>query len=99
MIEPEVVRQVRELTERGWGAKKIAQELGIARNTVRRYVRGGAEAEKQVRPGARKLDEDRRAEAKQLFVSVAERQRDGRSPRALPARRGRQRVYCAARRR
>jgi predicted transcriptional regulator len=53
MIEPEVVRQVRELTERGWGAKRIAQELGIARNTVRRYVRGGPEAERQVRPGRR----------------------------------------------
>ena len=39
MVEPEVVRQVRQLTERGWGAKHIARELGIARNTVRGYVR------------------------------------------------------------
>jgi transposase len=69
MIEPEVVRQVRELTERGWGAKRIAQELGIARNTVRRYVRGGPEAERQVRPGRRALDQER---AKELFKDVAE---------------------------
>ena len=45
MLEPEVVRQVRELTALGWGAKRIAAELGVARNTVRRYVRGGVEAE------------------------------------------------------
>lgn len=72
MIEPEVVRQVRELSARGWGAKRIAVELGIARNTVRRYVRGGTTAEAQIRPAARKLDDDARAEARQLFTSVAE---------------------------
>ncbi len=36
MVEAEVVRQMRALAERGWGAKRIAGELGIARNTVRR---------------------------------------------------------------
>ncbi|MET3524494.1 hypothetical protein ABID25_006365 [Mesorhizobium abyssinicae] len=29
------------LHERGWGAKRIAQEFGCARNTVRRYLREG----------------------------------------------------------
>jgi transposase len=73
MIEPELVRQVRGLTARGWGAKRIAAELGIARNTVRRYVRGGDDdAEVQVRRAARKLDDDARAEARQLFTTVAE---------------------------
>ena len=30
-----------ELAAKGWGAKRIARELGVARNTVRRYLRGG----------------------------------------------------------
>jgi hypothetical protein len=40
MIEPAVVRQLRVLAEQGWGSKRIAAELGIARNTVRSYLRG-----------------------------------------------------------
>jgi transposase len=72
MIEPEVVRQVRVLAARGWGAKRIARELGVARNTVRRYLRDGPGAEVQVRPGSRRLDEDARAEARQMLVGVAE---------------------------
>jgi len=44
MIEPELVRQIRELAARGWGSKRVARELGVARNTVRRYVRTGADA-------------------------------------------------------
>lgn len=71
MVEPEAVRQVRALRERGWGCKRIAREVGIARNTVRRYLRGGAEAEKQCRPGSWKLDAEMRAEAMQLFESTA----------------------------
>ena len=72
MIEPEVVRQVRVLFARGWGAKRIAKELGIARNTVRRYLRDDGGAETQVRPGARALDDDARAEARQMFAGLAE---------------------------
>lgn len=56
MVEQEVVRQMRLLKEAGWGAKRIAKALGIARNTVRRYARGGEKAELQVRPSARQLD-------------------------------------------
>ncbi len=33
MVEPELVRQVRALGEQGWGSKRIAREVGIARNT------------------------------------------------------------------
>jgi DNA invertase Pin-like site-specific DNA recombinase len=51
MVEPEVVRQMRELLALGWGAKRISRELGIARNTVRRYRREGEAAEAQIRPG------------------------------------------------
>ena len=50
MVEPEVVREMRELAAKGWGAKRIARELGLARNTVRRYLRGGPAAEVQERP-------------------------------------------------
>lgn len=72
MVEPEIVRQVRALSEQGWGSKRIARELGIARNTVRRYLRGGEEAERQSRPGAWKLDASARAEAARLFETTAE---------------------------
>lgn len=51
MLEPEIVKQIRALTALGWGKKRIARELGIARNSVRRYVREGEAAETQTRPG------------------------------------------------
>lgn len=73
MVDPEGVRQMRELARCGWGAKRIARELGIARNTVRRYLRGGEAAEQQVRPGARALSDEERALALQLFDGPAER--------------------------
>jgi transposase len=72
MVEAEAVREMRELAERGWGAKRIARELGLARNTVRRYLRGGAAAEAQERPSARRLDGEARLEAVALFDGVAE---------------------------
>jgi transposase len=72
MVEAEAVREMRELAGRGWGAKRIARELGLARNTVRRYLRGGAGAEVQERPAARRLDEMARAEAVALFDGAAE---------------------------
>ena len=72
MVEYEVVRQVRELANAGLGAKRIARELGIARNTVRRYVRGGEAAEKQVRLNARCLDEAAHKRAVALWDGPAE---------------------------
>jgi predicted transcriptional regulator len=51
MVEAEGVCRMRELAGRGWGARSIARELGLARNTVRRHLREGPAAEEQVRPG------------------------------------------------
>jgi len=70
MVEPEVVRQIRLLHEAGWGAKSIAREVGVARNTVRRYLRS-EDAEVQFRPSRRALDADACARAQELFVGAA----------------------------
>src|SRR5690242_7037549 len=72
MVEAEAVREMRELAGRGWGAKSIARELGLARNTVRRYLRGGSAAEVQRHPSQQRLDEGRRADAVALFEGEAE---------------------------
>jgi len=72
MIQPDVQRQIQVLSSQGWGAKRIAKELELARNTVKRYLAGGIEAAKQVRPKARILDQDARAEAERLFDGAAE---------------------------
>src|SRR5581483_11861953 len=70
MVEPEVVRQMRLLHEAGWGAKRIASEVGVARNTVRRYLRNPL-ADVQVRPSRRVLGDDERSQARELFVGAA----------------------------
>lgn len=72
MVDPEVVQQIRGLRAQGWGAKRIARELGIARNTVKRYVRGSAAVLVQARPNARALDDAQRERAVELFGKVAE---------------------------
>ncbi|MEY2631654.1 MAG: hypothetical protein RIR00_308 [Pseudomonadota bacterium] len=41
MQEPEAVGQMLALAGLGWGAKRIARELGVARNTVKRYLAAG----------------------------------------------------------
>ena len=41
MQTPEDVQAMLKLASLGWGAKRIAAELGCSRNTVRRYVRQG----------------------------------------------------------
>lgn len=71
VVEGEMVTAIRELTHRGWGAKAIAAELAIARNTVRRYQRG-AVAGVQVRPSARRLSVADQASAQALFQREAE---------------------------
>jgi DNA-binding NarL/FixJ family response regulator len=38
MLEPEEVSPILRLNELGWGAKRIAQELGISRNTAKEYI-------------------------------------------------------------
>ena len=72
VIEGELVTAIRELAGRGWGTKAIARELDVARNTVRRYVRGSGDAGVQMRPTARRLSADAVAAAQTLFVGPAE---------------------------
>lgn len=71
MLDPEIVVRIRLLQQLRWGSKRIARELGIARNSVRRYLRGGAAAEVQARPKARTLDADQEALARELLDGAA----------------------------
>ena len=71
MLEPEVVKQIRALTALGWGMKRIARELGVARNSIRRYLREGVAAETQTRPGAWTLDATQQAAARSLLDGPA----------------------------
>jgi transposase len=72
MVEQEVVRRIRVLAEAGWGHKRIAREVGVARNTVRRYLRAGSAADKQVRPKARRLTGQEQQRAVELWTGAAE---------------------------
>lgn len=72
MVDPEIVKQLRALHSLGWGSKRIAVELGIARNSVRRYLRGGAAAETQTRPKARTLSDEECSIAAKLLDGPAE---------------------------
>jgi DNA-binding NarL/FixJ family response regulator len=38
MVSPEEVKMMVRLAAKGWGTKRIARELGLARNTVRKYT-------------------------------------------------------------
>jgi transposase len=72
VIEGEIVTAIRELARRGIGTKTIAREIGVARNTVRRYLRQPIAAGEQVRPVARRLSDDARSTARQLYTDVAD---------------------------
>lgn len=72
MVDPEIVRQIRTLKALKWGSKRIAKELGIARNTVKRYLQLSDEVLIQVRPQAQCLGDERRELARRLFATVAE---------------------------
>ena len=71
VIEGEVVTAIRTLAGRGVGKKAIAREVGVAVNTVRRYLRQPIAPGQQVRPAARRLTDDRRAEARTLYEGPA----------------------------
>jgi transposase len=71
VIEGELVTAIRTLAGRGVGSKTIAREVGVARNTVRRYLRAPIEAGGQVRPAARRLTDERRREARALYDGPA----------------------------
>ncbi len=72
MLEPEIVKQLRALAALKWGTKRIARELSISRNSVRRYLREGAAAETQTRPTAWTLDAEQQATAVSLLDGPAE---------------------------
>ena len=71
MVDPEIVKQIRALAALGWGKKRIARELGVARNSVRRYLREGAAAETQTRPRAWTLDTEQQQVARRLLDGPA----------------------------
>jgi hypothetical protein len=71
VVEGDVVLAIRALADCGVGSKAIARALGVARNTVRRYVRQSSDAAEQVRPAARRLTDDRRLEARTLYDGPA----------------------------
>lgn len=71
VIESEVVTTIRGLLERGWGKKRIAHEVGISINTVRRYVRQAVVPGVQIRPGAQRLTDAARSDAQALFTGPA----------------------------
>src|SRR5258708_37555592 len=71
MLEPEVVDRIHELSGQGLGSKRIARQLGISRNSVRRYL-AGATVGFHERPAARRLDSDTLREVHNLFGNVAE---------------------------
>src|SRR5688572_1184413 len=73
LVEPEVIREIRSLGRLGWGSKRIARELGISRNTARRYLRSdGVEQPQQVRFRARRLCAEHVQEAERLLEREAE---------------------------
>src|SRR5882724_4052376 len=71
VIEGQVVTAIRTLASRGVGKKTIAREVGVAVNTVRRYLRQPIEAGQQVRPAARRLTDDGRGMARALYTGPA----------------------------
>jgi len=71
VIDGDIVSAIRNLASRGVGSKTIARQLGVARNTVRRYRREPVTAGTQVRPSARKLSAPDRQTARELYVSMA----------------------------
>jgi transposase len=72
VIEGEVVTAIRMLADRGVGKKTIAREVGVALNTVRRYLRQVITPGRQVRPAGRRLTDARREEARALYLGPAE---------------------------
>jgi transposase len=71
VIEGELVATIRELAGRGVGSKTIARTVGVARNTVRRYLRQPIAPGVQMRPAARRLTDDARDAARALYEGSA----------------------------
>src|SRR5262245_47946619 len=71
VIDGDIVTAIRDLASCGVGSKTIAKQLGVARNTVRRYRRQPVAAGIQVRPAARKLSAADRQTARELYAGAA----------------------------
>jgi transposase len=71
VIEGELVATIRELASRGVGCKTIARAVGVARNTVRRYLREPIALGVQARPAARRLTDTGREDARALYEGPA----------------------------
>jgi len=66
MLEPEAVSAMLRMKELGWGTRRIARQLGVSRNTVKRYIEaGGWCAYRQ--PQRRKLLDDHAGWLKERF--------------------------------
>jgi transposase len=70
VLEGDVVARIRELRSRGVGSKMIARTVGVARNTVRRYLREPIPSGVQMRR-PRRLTDDARTEARTLYEGAA----------------------------
>lgn len=71
VLEGELVAAIRELASRGVGTKRIARTVGVARNTVKRYLGQPGPAGVQTRPAARRFTDAAREEARELYAGVA----------------------------
>ena len=71
VIEGELVTAIRTLAGRGVGKKAIAREVGVAVNTVRRYLREPIMPGQQIRLAARRLTDDHRDQARTLYEGPA----------------------------
>lgn len=71
VIEGDVVTAIRTLAERGVGKKTIAREVGVAVNTVRRYLRQPIAVGVQMRPAARRLTDEHRRQAREWYEGAA----------------------------
>jgi hypothetical protein len=56
MQTPEDMQAMMKLASLGWGAKRIAKEMGCSRNTARRYVRHGGYVRYRIPRRTRRLD-------------------------------------------
>jgi transposase len=71
VIEGALVATIRELAGRGVGSKSIARTVGVARNTVRRYLRAPIAPGIQRRAKARRLTDEARDQARTLYEGSA----------------------------